>query len=133
MTIRLGSRTLRMAALALLSLGAACAPVPAQALGAASTVDPRIRLDWLVGAARGGRPVIQGHVYNDYGRPASDVRLLVETLDPSGAVIARHVGFIRGVVQLNDRAYFELPIRAPGASYRVSVTALDWKGGGGAM
>ena len=54
MTIRLGSRTLRMAALALLSLGAACAPVPAQALGAASTVDPRIRLDWQVGAARGG-------------------------------------------------------------------------------
>ena len=133
MTIRLGSRTLRMAALALLSLGAASAPVPAQALGAASTVDPRIRLDWQVGAARGGRPVIQGYVYNDYGRPASDVRLLVETLDPSGAVIARHVGFIRGVVQLNDRAYFELPIRAPGASYRVSVTALDWKGGGGAM
>jgi hypothetical protein len=122
-----------MAALAPLSLGAACAPVPAQALGAASTVDPRIRLDWQVGAARGGRPVIQGYVYNDYGRPASDVRLLVETLDPSGAVIARHVGFIRGVVQLNDRAYFELPIRAPGASYRVSVTALDWKGGGGAM
>lgn len=133
MTIRLGSRTLRMAALALLSLGAACAPVPAQALGAASTVDPRIRLDWQAGAARGGRPVIQGYVYNDYGRPASDVRLLVETLDASGAVIARHVGFIRGVVQLNDRAYFELPIRTPGASYRVSVTALDWKGGGGAM
>ena len=96
MTIRLGPRTLRMAALALLSLGAASAPVPAQALGAASTVDPRIRLDWQVGAARGGRPVIQGYVYNDYGRPASDVRLLVETLDPSGAVIARHVGFTRG-------------------------------------
>ena len=133
MTIRLGSRTLRMAALALLSLGAACAPVPAQALGAASTVDPRIRLDWQVGAARGGGPVIQGYVYKDSGRPASDVRLRVETLDPSGAVIARHVGFIRGVVQLNDRAYFELPIRAPGTSYRVSVTALDWKGGGGAM
>jgi hypothetical protein len=129
----LGPRTLLLAALALLSLGVGTAPTPVHALGATSTVDPRIRLDWQVGAARGGRPVIQGYVYNDYGRPASDVRLLVETLDPSGAVIARHVGFIRGVVQLNDRAYFELPIRAPGASYRVSVTALDWKGGGGAM
>jgi hypothetical protein len=69
----------------------------------------------------------------DYGRPASDVRLLVETLDASGAVIARHTGFIRGVVQLNDRAYFELPVVTPGASCRLSVTALDWKGGGGAM
>jgi hypothetical protein len=39
---------------------------------------------------------------------------------------------VRGVVQLKDRAYFEVPIRAPGASYRVSVTGLDWKGGGGA-
>ena len=133
MTIRLGPRTLRMAALALLSLGAASAPVPAQALGAASTVDPRIRLDWQVGAARGGRPVIQGYVYNDYGRPAADVHLLVETLDASGAVIARNIGFVRGVVPLNDRAYFEVPLKVSGASYRVSVTSLDWKGGGAGM
>jgi hypothetical protein len=129
----IASRTLLLAALALLPLGVGSTPTPAQALGATSTVDSRIRLDWQVGTARGGRPVIQGYVYNDYGRPASDVRLLVETLDASGAVIARHPGFIRGVVQLNDRAYFELPISTPGASYRVSVTALDWKGGGGAM
>ena len=133
MTSTLASRTLLLAALALLPIGVGAAPTPAQALGATATVDPRIRLDWEVGATRGGRPVIQGYVYNDYGRPASDVRLLVEALDASGAVIARHVGFIRGVVQLNDRAYFELPIQTPGASYRLSVTALDWKGGGGAM
>ena len=133
MTSTLAPRTLLLAALTLLPIGVGAAPTPVQALGAAATVDPRIRLDWQVGAARGGRPVIQGYVYNDYGRPASDVRLLVETLDASGAVVARHVGFIRGVVQLNDRAYFELPIQMPGASYRLSVTALDWKGGGGAM
>ena len=133
MTSTLGPRTLLLAALALLPLGVGSAPTPALALGATSTVDPRIRLDWQVGAARGGRPVIQGYIYNDYGRPASDVRLLVESLDASGSGIARHTGFIRGVLQLNDRAYFELPIRTPGASYRVSVTALDWKGGGGAM
>jgi hypothetical protein len=35
------------------------------------------------------------------------------------------------VVQFNDRAYFEVPLKATGASYRVSVTSLDWKGGGG--
>jgi hypothetical protein len=126
-------RTRLLAALVLLPLGASYAPVPAQAVGAASTVDPRIRLDWQVGTGRGGRPLIHGYVYNDYGRPASDVRLLVETLDASGAVIARHAGFIRGVVQWSDRAYFELPIRTPGASYRLSVTALDWKGSGGAL
>jgi hypothetical protein len=50
------------------------------------------------GGRHGGRPVIQGWVYNDYGRPVADVRLLVETLDASGNVIARDIGFVRGVV-----------------------------------
>ena len=136
MTMPIGTITMRsllLVTLALLPLGAGSLPAPALALGAASTVDPRIRLDWQAGTGRGGRPLIQGYVYNDYGRPASDVRLLVETLDASGAVIARHPGFIRGVVQWNDRAYFELPIQTAGASYRISVTALDWKGTGGGM
>jgi hypothetical protein len=106
------------------------------ALSATSTVDSRIRLDWEVGT-RFGRPVIQGYVYNDYLRAASNVLLLVETLDASGAVIARGVGFVRGLVHFNDRAYFEVPLKMPGASYRVSVTGFDWKdlgpgaGGGG--
>lgn len=105
---------------------------PAAALSATATVDSRIRLDWQVGTGRGGRPLILGYVYNDYGRPASDVVLYVESLDGSGAVVGHTYGFIRGVVQITDRAYFEIPVRAAGASYRVSVTALDWKGGGGA-
>ena len=124
-----GGSVLLAAVLTLATLGPAG---PAGALGASSTVDSRIRLDWQVGTGRGGRPLIQGHIYNDYGRPASDVVLLVETLDGSGAVVGRAYGFIRGVVQLNDRAYFEIPVKTSGTSYRVSVTALDWKGGGGA-
>jgi hypothetical protein len=129
-------KPLLLATVALLALGpgSPISPVrPASALSAASSIDPRIRLDWEVGAGRAGRPVIQGYVYNDYGRPASDVHLLVETLDASGAVIARNIGFVRGVVQLYDRAYFEVPLKVSGASYRVSVTSLDWKGSGGGM
>jgi len=124
---------LSLAIAVVLALGIGSPARPAAALSAASSVDARIRLDWQVGSGRGGRPVIQGYVFNDYGRPASDVHLLVETLDASGAVIGRTIGFVRGVVQFNDRAYFEVPIKTPGASYRVSVTALDWKGGGGGM
>lgn len=124
-------KAILLVVLTTLALGAAAPTSPAVALGATSSADPRIRLDWEVGTSRGGRPVVQGYVYNDYGRPASDVRLLVETLDASGTVIARNIGFVRGVVQFNDRAYFEVPLKTPGASYRVSVTALDWKGGGG--
>ena len=36
-----------------------------------------------------------------------------------------------GAVQFKDRAYFEVPLQATGASYRVTVTSFDWKGGGG--
>ncbi|MGH7373826.1 MAG: hypothetical protein ACREJY_06325 [Candidatus Rokuibacteriota bacterium] len=122
---------LSLAIAVVLALGIGSPARPAAALSAASSVDARIRLDWQVGSGRGGRPVIQGYVFNDYGRPASDVHLLVETLDASGAVIGRTIGFVRGVVQFNDRAYFEVPIKTPGASYRVSVTGFDWKGGGG--
>jgi hypothetical protein len=122
---------LLLATMALVALGTWSTPSPAVALSATSSVDRRVRLDWEVGTGRGGRPVIQGYVYNDYGRPAADVHLLVETLDASGAVVARNIGFVRGVVQFNDRVYFEVPLRTPGASYRVSVTSLDWKGGGG--
>ena len=126
-------KPLLLATMALLALGPASPVREASALSAASSIDPRIRLDWEVGAGRAGRPVIRGYVYNDYGRPASDVHLLVETLDGSGAVIARNIGFVRGVVQLNDRSYFEVPLKVSGISYRVSVTSLDWKGGGGGM
>ncbi len=124
---------LSLAIAAVLALGIGSPARPAAALPAASSVDARIRLDWQVGSGRGGRPVIQGYVFNDYGRPASDVHLLVETLDASGAVIGCTIGFVRGVVQFNDRAYFEVPIKTTGASYRVSVTGFDWKGGGAGM
>ncbi|HTI52823.1 MAG TPA: hypothetical protein VMC04_01230 [Verrucomicrobiae bacterium] len=129
--MRNAMKCLVLAAMAVLALAAGSPVRPAAALSATSSVDARIRLDWQVGTTRGGRPVIQGYVYNDYGRPASDVQLLVESLDASGAVIGRNVGFVRGVVQLNDRTYFEVPIKVTGTSYRVSVTGLDWRGGGG--
>ena len=131
--MRIPMRALLLATMVLLALGAGSPVRPAVALEATSTVDQRIRLDWDVKVGRGGRAVIQGYVYNDNGRPAADVRLLVETLDASGTVIARDIGFVRQVVQFNDRVYFEVPLKAPGASYRVTVTSFDWKGGGGGM
>jgi hypothetical protein len=123
--------TLGLMAAVLLALWPITTPAPAAAVSAPSGIDARIRLDWEAGTRRGGKPVIQGYVYNDYGRPATDVHLLVETLDASGAVIAKTIGFVQGVVQFNDRVYFEVPLKAAGASYRVTVTSFDWKGGGG--
>ena len=106
---------------------------PAAAAITPSGIDARIRLDWEAGTTRRGQPVIEGYVLNDYGRPAANVRLLVETLDGSGAVVAHTVGFVHGLVHHNDRTYFEVPLKASGASYRVTVTALDWRAGGSGM
>jgi len=124
-------KALVLAMAAILALGPIGMPAPAAAVSAPSEIDPRIRLDWEAGTKRGGQPVIQGYVYNDYGRPAIDVHLLVETLDASGAVAARTIGFVVGTIQFNDRIYFEVPLKVTGASYRVTVTSFDWKGGGG--
>ncbi len=115
------------------ALGPLAMPTTAAAMSAPSGIDPRLRLDWEAGTRRGGKPVIQGYLYNDYGRPATDIHLLVETLDAAGAVTARTIGFVVGVVQFNDRVYFEVPLKATGASYRVTVTSFDWKGGGAGM
>ena len=121
-----------LATMVVLALASFLPMPPATAMSATSSVDARIRLDWEVGT-RHGRPFIQGYVYNDSIRAASNVQVLVETLDASGAVIARDVGFVRGAVAVNDRTYFEVPIKTPGASYRVSVTGFAWThdGGGG--
>jgi hypothetical protein len=121
---------LLLASMASLMLASFHPTTPAIALSTTSTVDARIRLDWEVGTWR-GRPVSQEYVYNDYLRAAHNVQLLVGTLDASGTVISRGVGFVRGVVPFNDRTYFEVPLKMPGASYRASVTALDWKDSGG--
>ena len=126
---------LLLAATVVLALASPLRPLsPATALSATASVDPRLRLDWEAGTRR-GRPVVQGYVYNDSLRAANNVRLLVEVLDASGAVTARTVGFVFGVVPFNDRTYFEVPLKTPGASYRVSVTGFDWlsngAGGGG--
>ena len=126
-----GIKALMLVMGAILAVGPIARPAPATAVSAPSGIDSRIRLDWDAATRRGGKPVIQGYVYNDYGRPASDVHLLVETLDASGAVTARTIGFVVGTIQFNDRVYFEVPLKVTGASYRVTVTSFDWKGGGG--
>jgi len=115
-----------LATMLILALGALCPSGPVAALSATSSVDSHIRLDWEVGTRHDGRPVIQGWVYNDFGQTAKGVRLLVETLDVSGNVIARDMGFVFGTVQFNGRTYFEVPLKTTGASYRVSVTAFEW-------
>ncbi len=102
---------------------------PAAAVTTPSGIDPRLRLEWDASQTRGGRPMVAGYIYNDYGRPANNVRLLVETLDGSGRVIDRAFGFVRGIVPVFNRSYWVVPVKTPGASYRVTVTSFEWRDG----
>lgn len=111
-----------------LSLGAG--PVRAERttiVGNAGT----ITLDWQATQDKAGRPLIAGHVITYGGKSGYCIpRLLVETLDAQGQVIAQRVGFIPGYVGGYDNVYFEEPIRAPGPSYRVSIASWDKCAGG---
>lgn len=90
-----------------------------------------ITLDWEATHDRASRPLIAGRMITYAGMSGyCNTRLLVETLDAQGQVAARHVGFIPGYVGGFDNVYFELPIRATGAGYRVSVASWDKCGGG---
>ena len=102
----------------------------AEAVSSPSGIDPRLRLDWEVGLRKSGRPEITGYIYNEYGRAAVNVRLLVETLDASGQVSDRTYGFVFGAVLGFGRTPFAVVLRNEGASYRISVTSFEWRDGG---
>ena len=106
-----------------LSLGAG--PVHAERITISGNAGT-ITLDWQAAQDKAGRPLIVGHMIT-YGAKSGycNPRLLVETLDAQGQVVAQHVGFIPGYVGGFDNAYFEEPIRAPGAGYRVSLPSWN--------
>ena len=90
-----------------------------------------ITLDWQATQDRAGRPLIAGHVITYGGKSGyCSARLLVETLDAQGQVVAQNVGFVPGYVGGYDDVYFELPIRAPGMGYRASIASWDKCAGG---
>ena len=90
-----------------------------------------ITLDWQSTQDKAGRPLIVGHVIT-YGAKSGYCipRLLIETLDAQGQVTAQNMGFIPGYVGTFDNVYFEAPIRAPGAAYRVNIVSWDKCAGG---
>ena len=104
----------------------------AQGFGSAAP-DRFFRVEAEGGQGRGGRPVVRGYVYNDYGVAAGRVLLQVETADGTGQVVARSLVPVDGTVPGFGRLYFEGPVTAAGARYRVTVYYFEWihRGGGG--
>jgi hypothetical protein len=88
------------------------------------------RIESETGKDRRGNTVLSGYVYNTYAAYATNVRLLVETLDPAGQRTGQHAYPIYGTVPVDGRLYYEVKV-PPAASYRVKVASWDWVRGGG--
>ena len=113
-----------IAALVILLLSPAAAPAQSYRIyGAERFFD----LQWQAGE-RAGRPVVSGYLVNTYGVPALRVRLLVESLDAGGQVLATTIDWVPGDVMPGTRHDFEVAV-PPAAGYRVSVLSWDWKTG----
>ena len=104
----------------------------AQGFGSAAP-ERFVRVEAEGGQGRSGRPIVRGYVHNDYGVAAGRVLLQVETIDASGQVVARSLVPADGTVPGFGRLYFEGPVSAAGARYRVTVYYYEWlhRGGGG--
>lgn len=129
-----------MRALAILAVAVLLA-VPAAGL-AATPLQPLVagweqyfKLDWQ-SDLRAGQPLVSGHVLNDWGFPAKNVRILVDAVDASGAIVDQRVAWLGSTLTPGARAYFEVPMpqvrtSAAARAYRVSVFAFDWVQSGG--
>jgi hypothetical protein len=94
-------------------------PAPAGDVVSKETIDAYFRLEW----SKAGRKV-NGYVYNSSNRRAGHMQLLVEGLDPGGAVVNKTSTSVRDVPP-NNRAFFESSV-AEAPSYRVSIISFDW-------
>ena len=88
-------------------------------------------LEWQ-SADTGGRPVVWGRVRNEYGFPARKVRVLVDSLDATGAITAQTIAYVPFDLTPGTGAYFEARVPTRAASYRVLMYQWEWIQAGGA-
>ena len=87
-------------------------------------------LQWQA-ADHKGSPHVQGVIRNQFGFGARKVRLLVNSLDPAGAVTDQTLVYVPGDLLPGSQYYFDTRVPAPAASYRVVVFQYEWIQAGG--
>jgi hypothetical protein len=75
---------------------------------------------------RRGKPWLSGYVVSRWGETATNVKLLIDSLDATGRIVTQRVEWMSGPIPVYSRAYFEVPAPPPAASYRVSVYSFDF-------
>src|SRR5438270_6428896 len=114
----------RLALILLVSMTAAGCATEAMTPSAAVTTavqgwEHYFRLEWTPERRPDGA-VIDGYVYNTYGQPAGNVRLLAQALDAGNNVVAQRIEWVPGVVPNFNRSYFKIAPLPPADHYRVS-------------
>jgi hypothetical protein len=94
--------------------------------------DTGLRVEWTPALTKRGQTQISGYVYNERDQWAANPRLLVESLDSAGQVIASIPFSAVSDVPPRSRSYFEAPVPSGATSYRVTVRSVDWRGYGAA-
>jgi hypothetical protein len=83
--------------------------------------EQRFKLEWTVATEPGRGSRLHGYITSQYGEHAEPVRLLVQAVDASGAVVDRRIWSIPGGVNGFQRAYFEVSDLPAAHTYRVFV------------
>jgi hypothetical protein len=107
-------------------------PRPAEAQTITAETAPQyFRLESHSEKDKKGRDIVWGYIYNTRGKGNARLRLLIETLDPSGKPVASQIAYVDEDIPLFNRTYFENRVTQPGPSYRVSIHSGDWTRLGG--
>lgn len=111
--------------LATLATGCAVATYDAGSTASLTTLIPGweryFAIEWAATPEPGGSRRLDGYIFNRYGEYAADVRLLVQALDTSGAVVDQRVVWGPTGVGGFGRAYFNVRNLPAADHYRVSV------------
>jgi len=83
-----------------------------------------LRVEWQRTTSLGGRPAIEGYVYNDSQFRIGGVRLRVEILDSSNQVVGETFGWVYGNISSRGRWPFSMPPPTAGESFRVTVESF---------
>ncbi|MBI2204433.1 MAG: hypothetical protein HYU41_11350 [Candidatus Rokubacteria bacterium] len=108
---------------------AGCGALNIQPSAEVTTMSPAwpnwFRFDYAVEEDKGGKRRISGYLHNNYGEAADDVRILIQALDKSGAVVGQQLNWAASVPPMS-RSYFEARNLPAADQYRLSVWAFTF-------
>ena len=83
-----------------------------------------LHVEWESGTDKWGPPRLVGHVYNDSTFKIGSVRLRLQTLDSSNAVVGETLAWIYVSVPARSRAYFSVRRPSGGEEFRLTIESF---------